>query len=464
MKRLYSFLVLLIFVPLYISAQVGFNKVGYINATVDTSQTYLGIALDSQHRIVIAGRTQVIGDEDLNALLIRYNPDGSLDKSFNAGSVNGGPGYVNRTGAMGSWGYYGLVINSQGDILAVGTAKNLMNQDVGLIACYKPNGTLNTSFNAGSIDGGPGFINDKQTVATDSSTYYAVALDSQDRIIAVGENAAGQGLIVRYNSNGTNESIFNQGNTNSEVYYAVTLDHNGRIIAVGNTPNPKHGLIACYKADGTLDTTFNAGSINGGLGYINLEGDTNSYAYYSVAIDSQNRIIVVGTTDLTDGLIVRYNSNGTLDTSFNQSGINGGPGYINLEGPTNSWSFNAVSCDSNNKIVIVGSTNGASPYDLVMRLNQDGTFDTTFNGTGYNTTEDSIDCWEYYAVKIDNNGRLFVTGRSGTNPPTNPPALGHGILARYLPNGLLDTESNWNAQNFREIAKINNTPIGMMSS
>jgi hypothetical protein len=75
-------IVALIFIPVYSAAQVGFNTVGYIAATVDTSQSYLGIALDNQNRIIIAGRTQVIQNEDLNALLVRYHSNGTLDTTL----------------------------------------------------------------------------------------------------------------------------------------------------------------------------------------------------------------------------------------------------------------------------------------------------------------------------------------------------------------------------------------------
>jgi uncharacterized delta-60 repeat protein len=324
---------------------------------------------------------------------------------------------------------------------------------------------LDADFNADSIDGAPGFINDRQIVATFSSTYYAVALDSQDRIIAVGEDDGNNGLIVRYNSNGTHQQTFDQDNTDSAVYYAVTIDSQGRIIAVGSTTT-EDGLIVRYNADGSLDTTFNPRSINGGLGYINTEGAINSLAYYGVTLDNQGRIIVVGSTDDTDltvirnfdGIVARYSSNGELDTTFNASGIYGGSGYINSEDPTNSWSFYAVAVDPNSKIVVIGSTDGdIAPYDLVMRLNEDGSFDTSFNGTGYNTTEDAINCNEYFALKIDQHGKLLISGRS------NGGNTSHGIITRYLTNGKLDSSNNWNSKNFRESAQINNTAIGMMS-
>lgn len=135
------------------------------------------------------------------------------------------------------------------------------------------------------------------------------------------------------------------------------------------------------------------------VGYINQEGGTNSSLYQSVALDRNNKILVVGQTDNNNneinGLIVRYNANGSLDTTFNKTG------YINLAQPTNSSEYYSVVFDGNHKICAVGQTK----------------------------------------AQVDDR---------------------HGLIARYLSNGVLDAESNWNLQNFRESNNINKISIGLL--
>jgi hypothetical protein len=83
------------------------------------------------------------------------------------------------------------------------------------------------------------------------------------------------------------------------------------------------------------------------VGYVTAENGTDSNSYYAVAIDSQDRIIVVGFTDAPDerGLIVRYLPSGALDEAFNSGGT---PGYItiNSQGIDECYGLTIDSLDS----------------------------------------------------------------------------------------------------------------------
>ncbi|NBP00324.1 MAG: hypothetical protein EBU90_09400 [Proteobacteria bacterium] len=227
---------------------------------------------------------------------------------------------------------------------------------------------------------------------------------------------------------------------NSFVYISSVIDAQGRIIAVGQTDSvndDSHGLIVRYKEDGSLDTTF-----NNGTGFINTENGTNSSIYYSVALDVQGRIVTVGQTDFeldldeeNHGLIVRHNENGSLDTTFN------GTGFI-ISKAINSFHYISLVIDTQGRIVVAGQTNNNGA--LIARFKSDGTLDTYFN---------QISAQSYNKVLIDNNNRIITVGLSFDL---------NGIIARFLSNGVLDTESNWNLQNFRESNNINKVSIGLL--
>jgi len=387
-KFLYGVIVLLIFLPLYGAAQVGFKRVGFVSNVPDNSKKYYAVAIDSQGRIIAVGTT----DLD-DGLIARYLPNGTLDTTFNQ------TGFINQEdGNSNSREYYAVTLDTQGRIIAVGRTDN----SDGLIARYLPDGTLDTTFNEGSVNGAPGFINQED------------------------------------------------GNSNSRYYYDVTVDAQGRIIVVGDTDN-NDGLIARYLPDGTLDTNFNAGSVNGAPGYINQEGNTNSIAYYSVTLDKQGRIIVVGETDNNDGLIARYLPDGTLDTTFNANSVNGAPGYINQEGNTDSRYYYDVIVDAQGRIIVVGGTDNSD--GLIARYLPNGTLDTTFNQTGFINTEGMTNSFYYRSFTLDLQGRIIVVGHTDDD---------NGLIVRYLANGVLDAESNWNTNNYRESANINNISIGLL--
>jgi len=118
-----------------------------------------------------------------------------------------------------------------------------------------------------------------------------------------------------------------------------------------------------YNTDGTLDTTFNS------IGYTVFE---NIYAVPwseagGISIDSNGKIIVVSaiyeSTNNDNMVVFRYNSNGTLDTSFN------GIGYMTHDGLTaiNKDSGRSFVIDSSGKIVVVGeTTTGSSSSGMII--------------------------------------------------------------------------------------------------
>ncbi len=126
---------------------------------------------------------------------------------------------------------------------------------------------------------------------------------------------------------------------------------------------------------GSLDTTFN----HTGKVYNTIAGDTAN-AGIAMAIQSDGKIVVTGYTEsITDNTsrcaVVRYNTDGSIDTTFNKTG------YVvaNIDS-TKSLSFCSVVIQPNGKILALGSENN---YNFVLvRLNVNGTLDTTFGSKG----------------------------------------------------------------------------------
>ena len=135
--------------------------------------------------------------------------------------------------------------------------------------------------------------------------------------------------------------------------------------------------------------------------------------------------------------------------------MNGGPGYINIESNTNASIYNSVIIDSQDRIIVAGRTFVIDNQNngFLARFNPNGTLDTTFNRTGFINADLPTDSLRYYSVALDSQGKIVVVGQDDNQD---------GLIARFLPNGVLDAESNWNLQNFREIAKINNTSMALL--
>ncbi|MDQ3801110.1 MAG: FG-GAP-like repeat-containing protein [Acidobacteriota bacterium] len=241
-----------------------------------------------------------------------------------------------------------------------------------------------------------------------------------------------RGGVARLNTDGSIDTTFNPpsflGGVNTVFIYAIGLQSNGKIIVAGQFSFVNGALshpIVRLNTDGSLDTSFN-------LGLQNLSGYIND-----VDVRPDDKILIGGnfTYSAAGGTRVnlsRLNPNGTDDGAFNL--------YGNFSSPVFDL---AVQPDG--KILGFNTPNSGSERFL-KRLNEDGTQDSTFNVLVNNTIN---------AVKIQANGKIIIGGRF-TNV-NNFPRLG---IARLNPNGTLD-ETFTSPLTTQQSITINDIEIGI---
>jgi uncharacterized delta-60 repeat protein len=122
------------------------------------------------------------------------------------------------------------------------------------------------------------------------------------------------------------------------------------------------GRIVRINTDGTLDTSFNT----------NLGTGANAQVF-NTEVQSDGKIVITGTFSTVNGIarpgIARLNSDGSVDTSFNATAITAGNNFYH------------TSTQPDGKIVMVGNyslTVSGTTYNRIMRFNSDGSLDTTF--------------------------------------------------------------------------------------
>jgi len=151
--------------------------------------------------------------------------------------------------------------------------------------------------------------------------------------------------------------------------------------------------------------------------------------------------------------LIRYNNNGILDTSFGANGI--------VVIPHISHAQNTVDCAIQNdgKIVVVGRTYQRPeimPDATIIRLNGDGSLDTSFGINGMIIDDNGDKQWSnFFKVMIQENSKIVVAGSYGTDYPDSDDTLNCCLyLKRYLPDGTLDTTFGTNGvvKNFVNIA------------
>jgi uncharacterized delta-60 repeat protein len=184
--------------------------------------------------------------------------------------------------------------------------------------------------------------------------------------------------------------------------------------------NPRFAL-ARYNTDGSLDTTFSSdGKSTAGSGSI-----------YGLAIDASGRIVAAGTGSYGYAVwaLARFNANGSLDSSFSDDGL-----LVTSFGVNTDAHGNALVIDATGKIVVAGYATIPSflgPRQFVLaRYASNGNLDTSFSSDGKAMT-DFTQHEGAFAVAIDASSRIVAAGHALNG--------NRFAVARYLSNGNLDS-------------------------
>ncbi len=379
-----------------------FNGTGKVITQVGTNAYGKGVAVQADGKVLVAGYSSNGTNNDF--ALVRYNPDGTLDTTFN------GTGKV--TTAIGAGDDFGrrVAVQADGKILVAGDYV-LGSQSHFALVRYNSDGSLDTTFNTtGKLT---------TTVGTADDFCYGLALQGDGKILAAGSAVLGgktDFALVRYNTDGSLDTTFNGTGKvivavgpSSEAGNDVAVQGDGKIVVAGYvfTGTMNDFGLARFNADGSLDATFNGtGKVTTAIGASNGTGQ-------NVAVQGDGRILVSGFCSNGtnyDFALARYNSNGTLDTTFNGTGK-----ATTAIGASDEFCW-GMAVQADGKIILAGEANLSGNSDFaVARYNPDGSLDVTFNGTGKVTTATTLNQDEGYGVAVQADGKILVAGASTTS-------------------------------------------------
>jgi uncharacterized delta-60 repeat protein len=337
--------------------------------------------------------------------------NGRLDTSF---GVGGNTTTVISGTAIGM----ASILQPDGKFLLTGTNFS----DDFIVARYNQDDQLDTSFGNGGI------------VKTDVAGYEEprnITLQLDGKIIVVGGSE--DFVLVRYNKNGSLDTSFGSGGMaytdfgGRDIGNAVVIRANGKIVVAGNTQNSFNDFaIARYKTNGSLDTTFGSGGkVITAFGYL-PSGDESDDMAYGAVLQSDRKIIVVGWTNLhidEECALVRYNTNGSLDSTFGSNGIS-------LKLIHDGVESQSVILQNDGKIVIAGHImSGYTHGFAVVRFNTNGVLDQTFGTKGSTMTDIGGAEWLVKMVKQPDE-KILTIGYTTD---------GKIVIARFDANGNLDT-------------------------
>jgi uncharacterized delta-60 repeat protein len=324
------------------------------------------------------------------------------------------------------------IVQPDGKIVAAGFAYNSTTSSDFALIRYNPDGAFDTGFGVGGK-----VVTDFPTGRTD--TAYAAVLQPDGKIVVSGSSKAGSTLsadfaLARYNANGTLDAGFGTGGrvltavgSNSEEAYAVAVQADGKVIAAGYTWNGSSNDFALvrYNTNGTLDTSFG----KSGKTIIDFSGG-NDYIQ-DIVVQKDGKIIAAGHTS-SELALARFNSDGTPDMGFGT--------YGKVVTPVVSYGY-GVALQSDGRIVVAGTVDRHNPdmtvnVDFALaRFNADGSIDETFGSGGVVTTDFGSNSDYARDVVIQTDGKIVAVGEvlniaGNTNMDF--------ALARYNADGSLD--------------------------
>ena len=342
---------------------------GYALYGVWNKDSYVGAAIQMDHKILVS--TGILNGTDSDVGVLRYNPDGTLDITFGTDGV-----FIYDSGNGNDCGRL-VAVDSEGKITLTGYAHNGNDVDM-LLMRLNANGTLDPFF------GTDGIVLYDNAGRDDYGRAIAVQGDGS---ILVTARSTGDGtsiaMVLRYEKDGSLDDSFGingvvsyEGGKGNDGFRDLAIQSDGKMVVTGYTSTDEgfELLTARYDAAGILDNSF------GTAGIVRYDGGHGNAGARGIVIQSDGKIVVSGSnsngSDL-DVALLRYNSDGSLDSGFGTDGV------VIYDGGTGNDNGRRLCLQQGDEIAVVGNTYNGKDYDaLVLRYDADGVADEDFGNGG----------------------------------------------------------------------------------
>ncbi len=414
------------------SIDASFNSTGYVFAAPGSAAG--AIALQQNSTIIVSGNCFTGSRSDFCTW--RYTPDGQVDSSFNStGNVQT---RIDQYGTVNA-----IVVQPDGRILVAGTCRTSSSALLFCAARYAGDvtpvapGTLDASWGPGGLRGAGHVITSVGT----NSLPRAVAQQADGKLIVAG-TCDSVFCAVRYDSAGALDNSFGTaGRVVSAVGggvsngTAVLIQADGKIIVAGYCEGANAAYAFClirYNSAGTIDTSFGAG------GKVIGPSSAMLMMLNAAALQGDGKVLVAGACAIgsaTQFCTARYTRDGVLDTSFHGSGLVA----TAVAGAAYS-AATAVAQQADGKIVLGGTCRGSVGYleFCAARYAENGELDQSFNGSGAVLLELTDRSSSVSGMALQADARIVLTGACDLSTSNSQ----QYCVARLRANGALDPDFN----------------------
>lgn len=361
---------------------------------VSTNDLANAVAIQTDGKIVVGGTSSS------NFTLVRFNVDGSLDTTFGTGGI-----VVTPVGSVGST-LRSVAIQADGKIVAAGSSFD-GSHDIFAVARYLTNGSVDTSFDTdGIVTTAIGSVADLALDVVVQPNDFIITAG-----YTVTGSGDVDFALIRYKPDGSLDGSFGTSGivitsigSISDVANGVALQPDGKIVAAGYTTvaNTDFAVVR-YDSNGLLDISFGTGGI------ATTSVGSGGGAARAVVIQTDGFIVTAGYSfdgSNFDFALVRYKPDGNLDPLFDGDGI-----VITPVG-SGGENANAAAIQPDGKIVVGGwSFNGAGGNDFALvRYNSNGALDSGFGAGGKVLTPFGTQGDIGNAIAIQTDGKIVLAG------------------------------------------------------
>lgn len=309
--------------------------------------------------------------------------------------------------------FVGVVLQSDGKFLAAEAIHQVAGEDSRVVR-YNPDGSEDATFASRLLD---------HFMAS------AIALQNDGAVLVAGTRVDGDPTameIIRLISNGEIDTTFGSAGKvvadfgGAATGNAMALQVDGKIVVIGSVTNTHLGLIR-LNTDGSFDATFDSD----GTALMSSFTMPNARA---IVIQPDGKILAGGSasSSTVDFLVVRVNSDGTLDSTFGNAGL------LDLDFDSLNNFLYALALDSQGKILMAGWSGSVCNSFAVARANSDGTMDASFDGDGKVVVAVGCGNDTAYSILAQSDGRILALGGG----------WGKFDAVSLMPDGVLDSTFN----------------------
>jgi uncharacterized delta-60 repeat protein len=387
---------------------ISFGGTGIVISSYTPEHDYpYSMAVQADGKILVSGLSFDAAFSLVSSYIVRHMPTGGLDPSFGVDGKLILP-YVEGSGEY----RYRVIVQPDGKILACGGKENgsVSNTDFAAFR-YNSDGTLDDTFGTG------GKVVVPITGAYDEA--YDLELQPDGKIVLFGYSfVSGNGFdfsAARLNADGSLDNTFDSDgrvivgvSTSSDIPGKVLVQPDGKLVLVGTTTvgGAQDNALVRVNADGSLDPTFGDNGV-----VINSIAAGDDVGLDAV-LQADGKIVTSGGVILGGGgadvgtAIVRYNPNGSVDTSFATNGVfTTGLGF---------FAGNAIVLQSDGKIIGFGfglTSGGASlgasvpPHEAAMRKNPlPGGIKNSLGRSPQTNASGAGENWGFATQRLTSNG------------------------------------------------------------